>query len=359
MKKNTFIQVITLLICSIIWNSALSGDTPVYGTDSPAALESATLKGSGTIAVGNFVNVSTNRGYDYLESILPTALAGSLDSKFRISTIKPRVIEEVIKNKLQREYTEQDLYNISSQIKAEYFVFGSFEPLSDNRIKTVINIYKVSSSNIFTFTDIGYLEVELFRLIDKLSLNVKNITDPVMFYKSESIRPDSRLAVLTNLNGEDLNSLYYEILNRGHRLNSFQGNSIYNNINTENINKFYFITSNNASYRKIYYPEEIKLIYGTWAGSGYYSDLKNKQKIYERFTFNFNNTGQQAFSDITKAAPRQIDYLLIIGFNDNRNEAWIRCINLKTGNLIFTESAISGSSIEDITRKIMGNISES
>jgi hypothetical protein len=355
MKKNTFIQLITLLICYAFLNASIPVYTQAAETDTPAA-KSTELKGAGTIAVGNFSNISSNRSYDYLESILPTALAGSLDSNFRINTIKPREIEEIIKNKLQRDYSEQDLYNISSQIKAEYFVFGTFEPQSGNRIKTVINIYKVSSSNIFSFTDIGFLEVELFRLIDKLSLHVKNITDPVMLYKSESISPGSRFAVLTNIEGEYLNSLYYEILNRGHRLNSFQGQSIYSNLGSEDINKFYHITTTSASYRRIYYPDEIKLIYGTWAGPAYYKNLKNKQKLYEKYIVSFNSTGQKAFSEINKSAPGEIDYLLIIGFNDNRNKAWIRCINLKTGNMIFTASAISGSSVGDITKKIMANL---
>ncbi len=356
MKKNTLIHLITLLICSAFWVTSIPGYTEVIGTDSPAALESAALKGAGTIAVGNFINISSNSSYDYLESILPTALAGSLDSKYRINTIKPREIEEIIKNKLQRDYTEQDLYNISSQIKAEYFVFGTFEPQSGNRIKTVINIYKVSSSNIFTFTDIGFLEVELFRLIDKLSLHVKNITDPSMLYQSENIRKNSRLAVLTNIEGEYLNSIYYEILSRGHKLNSFQGHSIYSNLSSEDINKFYYITTNNASYRRIYYPDDIKLIHGTWSGPDYYKDLKNKQKLYEKYTVNFNSTGQKIFAEINKSAPGEIDYLLIIGFNDNRNEAWIRCVNLQTGNMIFTASAISGSSVGDITKKIMATL---
>jgi len=187
-------------------------------------------------------------------------------------------------------------------------------------------------------------------------MHVKNITDPAMFYKSENIRQNSRLAVLTNIGGEDLNSLYYEILKSGYKLNSFQGNSLYNNLDINNIDKFYYITSDNASYRKIYYHDVIKLDHGTWAGSGYYSDLKNKQKIYNKFTVNFNSTGQKAFSEINRSAPGEIDYLLIIGFNDNKNEAWIRCVNLQTGNLIFTASDISGSSVGDITKKLLVNL---
>lgn len=356
MKKSIILHLSVLLVTALFWNTDLRGETAVFGTDSPAALESASLRGAGTIAVGNFINKSSNRSFDYLEAILPTALAGSLDSKYRINTIKPREIEGIIKNRLERDYTEQDLYNISSQIKAEYFVFGSFEPIGGNRIKTVINIYKVSSSSIFSFTDVGYLEVEIFRLIDKLSLQVKNITDQVMLYKSENIRPDSRMAVLTNIDGEYLNSLYYEILSRGHRLNSFQGHSIYSKLSSEDINKFYYISSDTASYRKIYYPEAVKLEHGTWAGPEYYNEIKNKQKIYEKYTFNFKSTSEKTFSAINKSAPGEIDYLLIIGFNDNRNEAWIRCINLQTGNLIYTESVVSGSTVSDITKKILANL---
>ena len=348
-----------LIFISAIWGSALAAQTPVSGTDSPAALESAALKGGKSLAIGTFVNKSGNRDFDYLETILPNALASSLESKYSISAIKPRSIEEIFRKKqIEKDFSDAELYPLSSGIKADFFIFGTFEPQSGNRIKTEINIYKVNSSSIFTFTDIGFLEVEIFRLIDRLSLNIKNITDPAMHYKSESIPGNSRLAVITNIEGEDLNKLYYEILTRGYKLSSSQGISVKNSIDTEGIEKFYHISSESASYRRIYDRKSITLLHGTWAGGDYYKDILNQRNLHRKYTFEFTDSGKKAYKSMGKIGPGGIDYLMVIGFNDSKSEAWIRCINLKTGNLIFTRSGISGSSVNEITHKILLNISK-
>jgi hypothetical protein len=359
MRKIRLKYLKALVIISVLWIQALTAQTPGSGTDSPAALETAALKGGKSVAVGTFVNKSDNRAFDYLETILPNALASSLDSKYSIKTIKPRSIADIFKkNQLEKDFDDAALYTLSSDIKADFFVFGTFEPQSGNRIKTEIKIYKVSSSSLFTFTDIGFLEVEIFRLIDRLSLNIKNITDPSMYYKSENIQKNSRLAVITNIDGEDLNKLYYEILTRGHKLNLFQGASVTNIVDKEGIDKFYHISSGSASYRRIYDRKSISLLYGTWAGNDYYKDILNQRNIHRKYTFDFTESGKKAYTSMGKIGPGGIDYLMIIGFNENRSEAWIRCINLKTGNLIFTQSGISGSSVDEITRQMLLNISE-
>ncbi len=355
MKKLTPIKAL-LVIISILFITGIQPHKPVFGI-STTSLNTADLKGGGSIAVGNFVNTSSKNDFDYLESILPTALASSLNTKYKIDIIKPQEIEKILKTKSIENYTEKDLYNISSYIKAKYFVYGSFEPQQNNKIKTVIHIYKVNSSNIFTFTDEGFLEVEIFRLIDRISMHIKNITDPAMLYKSENLKQNSRLAVLTNIQGEDLNSLYSEIMNHGHKLNSFQGNSIYNNIGKEDIDKLYYISSETASLRKIHDKNAIKLYYGTWAGKNHFKDIKEQQKIYEKYTFNDDIINKKTFVAINKAAPGKIDYLLIIGFNKNKKKAWIRCVNLNTGNLIFSSATVAGSSINDVTQKILTYIS--
>ena len=359
MRKNRIKYFWALIVISALWGTALTAQTPVSGTDSPAALEAAALKGGKSVAIGTFLNKSGNRAFDYLETILPNALASSLESKYSIAAIKPGSIGEIFKKKqIEKDFGDAELYAISSDIKADFFIFGTFEPQSGNRIKTEINIYKVNSSSIFTFTDIGFLEVEIFRLIDRLSLNIKNITDPAMHYKSESIPGNSRVAVITNIEGEDLNKLYYEILARGYKLSSSQGISVKNFIDTEGIEKFYHISSESASYRKIYDQKSITLLHGTWAGVEHYKDISDQRNLHRKYTVDFTDSGKKAYTALGKTGPGGIDYLMVIGFNDSKSEAWIRCINLKTGSLIFTRSRISGSSVNEITRKIILNISE-
>ncbi len=362
MKNNILLNLTVLLVCTSLWHPGLKGQTGVSGTDSPAALESAApeitaLKGAETIAVGNFINISSKNEFNYLESILPTALASSLSTKYKINIIKPKEIEKILKAKSLEKYTEQDLHNISSYIKSRYFVYGSFEPQKNNKIKTVIHVYKVSSSSIFTFTDEGFREVEIFSLIDRISTHIKNITNPAMVYKSENLKQNSRLAVLTNIQGEDLNRLYFEIMNKGHKLNSFQGSSIYNNIEKEDIDKLHYISSETASFRKIHDKNTIELYYGTWSGESHFKDIKEQQGIYEKYTLNYSIMDKKTFAAINKAAPDKIDYLLIIRFNKNKKKAWIRCVNLNTRSLIFSSAEIAGKSVNDVAQKILALIS--
>ena len=178
-----------------------------------------------------------------------------------------------------------------------------------------------------------------------------------MYFKSENVNKNARLAVLTNIEGDELNKLYFEVLNKGHKLAFFQGLSIKNFLDTQSIEKFYHINSESASYRRIYDKKALNLLHGTWAGKDYYKDLIHQRNLHDRYTFNFTETGKKTFNAIGKIGPGGIDYLVIIGFNDSKSEAWIRCINLKTGNLVFTQSGIQGSSVDDISRKILINIS--
>lgn len=355
MKKTRHIKAI-FVITIILFITAIQPYKPVFGLSS-VSKDNADLKGAKSIAVGNFVNISSKDNFKYLESILPTALASSLNTKFKIKIIKPKEIEKILKTKLYENYTEKDLYNISSYIKAEYFVYGSFEPLQGNKVKTVIHIYKVSSSSIFTFTEVGFLEVEIFKLIDRISMQIKNLTDPAMIYKGENLQLNSRITVLTNIKGEDLNSLYFEIMDNGYKLNSFQGNTVNNHIGKEDIDKLYYISSEVASLRKIHDKNAIKLYYGTWSGKNHFKEIKEQQKIYKKYTFNYDSIDKNTFAAINKAAPGKIDYLFIIGFKKNKKEAWIRCVNLKTGNLIFSAATVSGSSVNDVTQKILASVS--
>ncbi len=318
---------------------------------------STSLHASTEVAFGFFRNESRNPGLNYLETILPNSFASSLKNRHNIATIKPGKLSEIFKEhdlKLNKNFSETDLPAVSGLIDAEYFVFGSFTPKGSDRIELKINIYRTGSTRIFTFTESGYLETEIFKLVDRISKQIKNITGDSMLYRSEKVRNRSRIAILTNIEGSDLNNLYYEFLARGYKLSQFQGNSLSTAVTDENIEKFYHISTRDVSYRILADKKTVKLFHGTWAGVDYTRVLKRTRSVYNKYAFDFINTKEGMIKRMKNSG--SIDYLLIVGFDSGRDKAWIRCINMGKNRLILTKSEIEDSSINGIGKKIIASM---
>ena len=331
----------TLLILSIL-----------ISLSSNASAESA--------AFGFFINESGNETLDYLEKILPNSFASALKNKYNFSILKPGQIPGLttdkdggIKNEIIKE---EDLAHITENIDTDYFVYGSFKPLEENKIKLTISVYKKGTAEVFQFEDTGYLETEIFKLVDKIAVQIKNIANDSMIYKNDTISSKSKLALITNIEGDELNSLYYEFLNSGYKLSPTQGNEIYGLIDDEQIKKFYHFSGENASFHLIHDRKDAELSYGTWAGSEYYKSITEDRKAFEDYSFNYNKTKNEIIKKIKTFNTDAIDYFIIIGFNENRTDAWIRCLSLKDNKLIITETGIAGSSIDEIGKNIIKSI---
>jgi len=310
-----------------------------------------------SVAFGFFINESRNESLDYLEKILPNSFAGALKAKYNFDIFKPAQIPVLASGEddgLKKEIIKEgDLKVITKDIDADYFVYGSFKPLDDNKIKMTINVFEIGTTSVFQFEDIGYLETEIFKLIDKIAVQIKNIANKSMIYKKGTIPSKSKLAILTNIDGEDLNSLYYEFLHYGYKLSPTQGNDIYGLMDYKQINKFYHFSGVNASFHMIDDRKDVELWHGTWSGTAYYKKISEEKKAYEKFSFNYMNTKNEIIKKIRSFSADDIDYIIIIGFNKSKNNAWIRCLNLKNNKLLITESEIEGSSINKIANKII------
>jgi len=306
-------------------------------------------------AFGFFINESSNESFDYLEKILPNSFASTLKNKYNYDIIKPGRIPDLSVDvdaglKIQI-IKEEDLQRITEDIDADYFIFGSFKPLEENKIKLTISIFRKGTTSVFQFEETGYLETEIFKLVDRIAVQIKNIANESMIYKSGTVSSKSKLAILTNIEGDDLNSLYYEFLAGGYKISPVQGNEIYGLMDVEQINKFYHFTGVNASYHYIHSRKDVELFHGTWSGVEYDKKISDDKKIYERYSFNYLDTKNEMLKKIKSFDA--IDYIIIIGFDDNKSTAWIRCLNLKNNKLVITETGIAGSSIDDITKKII------
>jgi len=313
-----------------------------------------------SIAFGYFYNKSENRGMDYLQQLLPNSFASSIKNKHRMDTVKPGKLSFL--NTEGGEFTgkeieEKDLLKLSDELSDNYFVYGNYQPVAGNRIKLTVKIYKKDSNRIFYFSDEGRLETELFRFVDRIAYQIKNITTDSMRYKSESIANNSKISIITNVSGKDLNSLYFSFLKKGYRLSSVQGNEIYSYIDEEQINKLSTISASNASYHIISDRSEIELPHGTWSGAKYYKELLQQRDIFDKYAFNFEKTFGSLSKKIMNYQSDSFDYFILIGFDEDLEKAWIRCLSLKKNKLILTESGIKGKNVQDISEKIINILS--
>lgn len=310
-------------------------------------------------AFGLFVNESDNDSFNYLEKILPNSFAGTLKARYNFKIIKPDQIPTLTtedNENLKKEVNEENLQQLAKNIGSDYFIYGSFKPLDDNKIKINVNVYKKGSTSVFQFEDTGYLETEIFKLVDKITLQIQNIADESMLYKSEKINSKSKLAILTNIEGDDLNSLYYEFLSTGYKISATQGNEIYAQMDSEQIKKFYHINGVNASFHMISKSKEIELLHGTWSSAEYIKKIMEEKAVFDQYSFNYQIKENDVLKKIKSVSIDQVNYLIIIGFNKNKSSAWIRCLDLKDNKLLITQTGITGSSINEITKNIIKSI---
>ncbi len=317
------------------------------------------LEASSEMAFGYLTNITSNKDFKYLEIVFPSSFANSIKNIYEVDVVKPYEVDERLKEynlKLKKKYKLYELPEIVEKIDADFFIFGSFVPLPENRIKIVLNFYRYGSNNIFTFTNISKMETEVVRLVDRITKILIDFIDRERLYKTQVIPGGSRLAFLTNLGGEELNLLYYTFMKQGYKISSLQGSSIYNVLTDDSINKFKFIITENNSYDTITDRRKIKFRYGSWAGEKYNEEITYLKKIYRIYDLNYSGLKENILHRLAISFDESIDYLLITGFEDNRKSTWVRCINLKYRDLVWMQSNIEGSDIQEICEKMINSM---
>lgn len=319
----------------------------LYLLDSASAVPS--------MAFGYLANESKDADYEYLETIFPNSFANSITNIFKVKVIKPGQINKRLskyKLELQRYYPSYEIPDLMEKIESDFFIFGKFVPMPDNNILIVLNFYEKGSNKLFTFSNIGKMESEIFKLVDRITQILINLLSSEQFYKTGIIKKNSRLAILSNLDGADLNILYYTFKNSGYTISYMQGNTIYNHTSEDLINTFKFIYSENNSYDIITDKRKVKLLHGTWSGPPYQDKVNNAKRLYNYYDFQYSDTKQSMLKKISKSFNGTIDYLILIGFNKWKTRAWLRCINMENMNLMWMQSNIKGSSISEISETI-------
>jgi len=315
-----------------------------------------------TVAFGYFINKSNNSGLDYLGKVLPNSFASVLRNKTDLSVIKPEKLDFLNNEKsvyYGREIEEKELLKLSDSISADYFVYGSYEPIADNKIRLNIRVYRTNTNRVFSFIEEGRLEAAIFKLVDRIGYRIAQIASDSMLYKSDTLEKNSRIGIISNIEGEELNILYYELMKSGYKISYIQGNELYTHLDSEQIKKINTITTVNADYNIISDRAQIDLPYGTWSGTKYYKKIIQERDTFNKYAFNFNKTWDDYLKKIKKFNESPFDYFMIIGFDEDKESAWIRCVSFKNNRLIVSQSSIKGKSVEEISQKIVNAISGS
>ena len=313
-----------------------------------------------SMAFGYLANKSNDTNFNHLEILIPNSYANALKNKFDINVMKPKAVEDKLKKielPLQKDYRFHEVPEILGKLNCDYFIYGNFIPLADNRIKISIHLYRKGARDIFTFASTGRLETaELFKLVDQIALILINFIGKEPIYKIETIKAGSKIGILTNLDGEELNLFYCPFMTAGYKLASVQGNTFSNHVSEEIINKFTLITTSDNSLEKISKTILAQFYYGSWAGEKYIDKITRIKKMAVAYDLDFTKTKIKTLNNLQAKYRNTIDYLLIIGFSSGKNTAWLRCINMKSNNLVWIQNGIDGKSVEDITGIIIKNM---
>lgn len=305
-----------------------------------------------TVAIGYFNNLSGDNNFEYMEIILPNTFANSISNDYKFNALKPSQINENLKKhklQLQKFYKESELAEISDKIKTDILITGEFTPLIENNIRISIKIYDRKSNEIFRFSTVGKIETEIFRLVDKISLKIANFIDKDNLYRNLSLAKGSSIAILTNLESDELNSLYMEFFTKGYKISGFHAASFGENFIAGNsIEKFKYIYTSNDFFGIATESRKEEKLFTSAGAEKQYGGHSFVKDFYVRYDLRYileKNSFLDEFPDGT-------DALLIIGFNNSRNKAWIRGIDIKNKNLFWIQSNIKGSDQADIGEKI-------
>ncbi|HPS59478.1 MAG TPA: hypothetical protein PK514_15355 [Spirochaetota bacterium] len=319
------------------------------------------LDAADKLAFGYFINTTGDEEYDYLEEVFPKSIASAMRNRYKVRTMSPNKLQFLVDkntnalNKAERMIYEDDLAVLSESIPADILIYGTFTPDDNNRVKVRISVYKIGSDTVFTFEDTGELEMGIFRLVDKIATQLKNYIDKHTAYKLDVIKKKSKVAILSNIEGDELNRCYYAFMTSGYRVSPIHGNDLYSYLDDDSIERFMKIEAANASLDYVTAKSQVELLHGTWSGVKYYRDIISARATYNRFAFNFKKSMDEVLASISRQ-DSELDYIIIIGFNDDHDTAWYRCVDIRNNRLMSFQYGIEGDSVDEVTKKIITDL---
>lgn len=317
----------------------------------------AVSHGRPVVAFGYLGNESGQIDYNYIETVFPASFASSLQSLRDITVMKPDQVNAALNRygaTLRKNYKTSDLPDLAEKLQSDVFVFGKFFPLEENRIKIVLHLYVRGSRELFTFTDIGRMETQIYRIVDRVSVKIVNFLGEPSRYRAAAIPSGSRIGIVSNLNGAEANRLYMAFMKKDYRVLSIQSADLHSRIDNEIINKFKYIRTENNSYRDIEDFSISPLLTGTWAGKGHGDTLAAVKRIYNVYNRDYEKKVTSSMKRMSLAFNDGIDYLMFIGFSGSRTAAWVRCVDVRGGDFVWMETGVITNDVDPVEGIVNG-----
>jgi TolB-like protein len=316
----------------------------------------STIASAKSVAIGYFYNAAADANFEYMEIILPNTFANSISNDFKLKTLKPSQINDILKKQkleLQKYYNPSDLPGLAEKINTDILITGEFIPLNENNIKITIYVFYKKTREILRFTTIGKIETEIFRLVDKICVKIANVIQHDNLFRNLSMPQGSGIAILTNLEPNELNSFYMEFFSKGYKISAFQATTYNDNVLSPDctgdpIDKFKYIYTSNDFYGKISDIKKEEKLFAAAGAEKWFGEHSFFKDLYVQYDLRYVIDKNNFLNDFPEGA----DALLIIGFNGSRNRAWIRGIDIKNKNLFWIQSNIKGYNQVDIGEKI-------
>lgn len=315
-------------------------------------------------AFGYLVNKDGNPNFDYFEIIFPNSFASSIEAIYGFNVIKPHKLNEILQKrnlKLEKQYEDYQLPEITNIVQCDLFVFGYFSILPDNRIKIFLKLYDSSQNELLTFTSTGKIETEIFKIIDDITMYIARFYNERSFFISKTIQPGSSAGILSNCSQDELNILYSEFIAKGFTVHSIQSNEIETAeiYNDDSMKSFYYITTSDNSFIAADRITEYNVIDGVFEGKTHVQWLNSIRELYNTYNTNYILVKNKTLLQLQKVYPN-CDYLFIVVFNVARTSCWARIIDLKSKQLIFAHSFIEAKGLDNdvatIIRKLISLI---
>lgn len=303
----------------------------------------------GTVVAFSYLqNRSSQKEYDYLSKILPNSLADSFRSNFGIIPIKPQEIEDMLKKtnsgELKDFYNDFELPDFVRKLPGvRYFIYGYFIPNDNGTIEIVTSVYCANSMEVFTFSTTGKMETELFVLVDRVIKSFSTlITQDIVF--SECNIPDkSKIAFLTNIDGNELNTFMNPFLEHGYSIISLQANELYSGLPGDHLlDRFRYTALSKISYDRVRSDKLVKFEYSISDNS---KSIKNSNKLQNtvlKYYYNFPKQHEDSLKNLSKTYNYHIDFLFIVIFDDKSKSASLQCFDLRkfTAKLVWFQTGI-------------------
>ena len=143
-------------------------------------------------------------------------------------------------------------------------------------------------------------------------------------------------------------------MKKNYRVLSVQSADLHTAIDNEIIEKFRYIRTENSSYRDIEDFSKYPLFTGTWAGKGHAEAIGAVKRIYNVYNRDYEKKVTDSMKRMSLAFNNGIDYLMIVGFSGSRRAAWVRCIDVRSRDLVWMETRVITSEADPVSGIVNG-----